>query len=179
MNDSQDHPTEQSSAEPSAAERASTIRLAVFDVDGVLTDGRLYLFDHAEPARAMHVHDGLGIKRLLASGIHVAVISARPGAAVAERLHELGVQHIYLDSHDKRMDFDAVLAELDLKAADTAVMGDDLPDLALMRDAGLALTVADSVADVQQRADWISTRGGGRGAVREACDWLIDAVEND
>ena len=159
------------------AERARHIRLAVFDVDGVLTDGRLYLFDHAQPARSMHVHDGLGIKRLLAAGIHVAVISARPGAAVAERLHELGVTHIHLDSHDKRMDFEAVLAELGLTARDTAVMGDDLPDLALMRDAGLALSVADSVPEVRERADWVSTRGGGRGAVREACEWLIEAME--
>ncbi|NNC23741.1 HAD hydrolase family protein [Salinisphaera sp. USBA-960] len=158
-------------------ERARQIQLAVFDVDGVLTDGRLYLLDHGEPARSMHVHDGLGIKRLLAAGIDVAVISARPGAAVAERLHELGVIHIHLDSHDKRMDFEAILAELEITPSEAAIMGDDLPDLALMRDAGLALTVSDAVDAVREHADWVSSRGGGDGAVRQACEWLIDARE--
>ena len=156
-------------------QRAARIRLAVFDVDGVMTDGKLYLSGHGEEAKTMHVRDGLGLKRLQGAGIAVAAISGRPSPAVAARLHELGVDHIALDSRDKQLDFEAVLAELDCAPEDAAVMGDDLPDLALMAHAGLALAVADAVDEVRDAADWISRHGGGQGAVREACELILSA----
>ncbi|MES1926090.1 HAD hydrolase family protein [Salinisphaera sp. T31B1] len=171
-------PTDSPSHTLSAAElnrRAATIRVAVFDVDGVMTDGKLYLYNHGDEIKTMHVRDGLGIKRLQAAGVAVAAISGRPSPAVAARLNELGVDYVYLDSHDKQLDFDALLAELEITAEQAAVMGDDLPDLALMRQAGLALCVADAVDDVIDAAHWVSRHKGGEGAVREACELIIAA----
>lgn len=158
-----------------ACHRAATIQVMVFDVDGVLTDGKLYLGGHGEEMKTMNIKDGLGLKRLEGSGITPAVISGRPSAGIAQRLHELGVEHIYLDSHDKQLDFEAVLAELGLRKDQAAVMGDDLPDLPLMRRAGMALAVADAVPEVLETAHWTSRARGGEGAVREACEMIIAA----
>jgi 3-deoxy-D-manno-octulosonate 8-phosphate phosphatase (KDO 8-P phosphatase) len=155
--------------------RAATVRVAVFDVDGVLTDGKLYLYGHGEEIKTMHVHDGLGLKRLQAAGVTVAVISSRAAPAIAARLHALGIDHIYLDSQDKQLDFEALLAELELAPEQTAVMGDDLPDLALMGAAGLAMAVADAAPEVREAAHWVSSKGGGEGAAREACELIISA----
>ena len=155
--------------------RAADIRVAVFDVDGVMTDGKLYLYDHGEEIKSMSVRDGLGIQRLQAAGVAVAAISGRPSPAVAARLHSLGVEYIYLDSHDKQLDFEALLAELELTPDQAAVMGDDLPDLGLMRQARLAMAVADAVEDVIESAHWVSRLDGGQGAVREACELIIAA----
>lgn len=164
---------------PHIKQRAAAIQVVVFDVDGVMTDGKLYLYDHGEEIKTMHVRDGLGIKRLQAIGVHVAAISGRPSPAVAARLHALGVDYLYLDSHDKQIDFEALLAELDVDAAHAAVMGDDLPDLGIMQQAGLALTVADAVDEVREAADWISRHRGGEGAVREACEMIIQSRDAD
>ncbi|MBS64635.1 HAD hydrolase family protein [Salinisphaera sp.] len=155
--------------------RAADIRVAVFDVDGVMTDGKLYLYDHGEEIKSMSVRDGLGIQRLQAAGVAVAAISGRPSPAVAARLHALGVEYIYLDSHDKQLDFEALLAELELTPDQAAVMGDDLPDLGLMRQARLAMAVADAVDEVIDTAHWVSRFDGGQGAVREACELIIAA----
>ena len=166
------------SAKPDAEElqqRAANVRVAVFDVDGVMTDGKLYLYDHGEEIKTMHVRDGLGLKRLQAAGVAVAAISGRPSPAAAARLHDLGIDYIYLDSRDKQLDFEALLAELELTPDQAAVMGDDLPDLGLMRQARLALCVADAVDDVIDTAHWVSRFNGGQGAVREACELIIAA----
>lgn len=156
-------------------QRAMRIEVMVFDVDGVMTDGKLYLGGHGEEIKTMNIKDGLGLKRLLGTGITPAVISGRPAAAIAGRLHDLGVEHIYLDTRDKQMDFEALLAELGLTPDQAAVMGDDLQDLPLMRQAGLAMAVADAVPDVADAAHWISRAAGGEGAVREACELVIAA----
>lgn len=154
---------------------AATVQLAVFDVDGVLTDGRLWLAPDGGELKAMHVHDGLGLKRLLASGITPAVISSRASRAVEDRLLDLGLQYIYLAAEDKLASFHGLLDDLGLSAADAAVMGDDLPDLPLLQEAGLALTVPEAVPEVRAAAHWSATRPGGFGAVREACELLIAA----
>lgn len=155
--------------------RAAQVRVVVFDVDGVMTDGKLYLSGHGEEMKAVNTRDGLGLKRLQAAGITAAVISGRPAPAIAARMHELGVDYVYLDSPDKQLDFEALLAELELQPEQAAVMGDDLPDLPIMQQAGLALTVSDAVADVLAVAHWVSVAGGGEGAVREACELIITA----
>lgn len=147
----------------------------IFDVDGIMTDGKLYLSGHGEEMKSMNVKDGLGLKRLQGAGITPAVISGRPSAPIAARLHALGVEHLYLDSRDKQLDFEALLAELELEPAQAAFMGDDLPDLPVMRQAGLALSVPDAMPDVQAIAHWISQFNGGNGAVREACELVIAA----
>lgn len=159
------------------SERAADIRLAVFDVDGVLTDGRLWLGPDALELKTMHIRDGLGLKRLLAAGITPAVISGRPSRPVEDRLLELGLQYIYLDTEDKYEAFRGLLDDLGLAARQAAVMGDDLPDLPLMQAAGLALAVADAVPEVRAAAHWVSALPGGMGAVREGCDLLVAARE--
>lgn len=161
----------------SPLERARNIRLVIFDVDGVMTDGRLFLGPDGAEFKSMHVRDGLGLKRLQAMDITPAVISGRPSRAVEDRLLELGLQYIYMQVEDKAAVFQELCEILDLAPGQCAVMGDDLPDLPIMRSAGLAMTVSDAVPEVLAAADWVSTRQGGGGAVREACDFIIAAQE--
>lgn len=153
--------------------RASRIRCAVFDIDGVMTDGLLYLGPDGAEWKAVSVRDGLGLKLLLKAGIEVAVISGRPSVAMEQRLKGLGVRHVMLNTEDKVPAWDALQARLGLADEQCAMMGDDTPDLPLMQRAGLALTVADAHPAVQRVAHWTSRHGGGRGAVREACDLIL------
>lgn len=157
--------------------RARRVRLAVFDVDGVLTDGRILLSDDGRESRAFHVRDGLGLKLLRAAGIEVAIISARRSRLVEKRMTELGVPHVIQGSDDKRAALDRLLDELGLGPDECAYTGDDLPDLAVMRRAGLALAVADAHPAVTARAHWVTRKPGGAGAAREVCDLLLAAQD--
>ena len=151
------------------------IRLLVLDVDGVLTDGRIYYGAEGEIMKSFHTRDGYGIRRALNAGIEVAVISGRPSKAAAIRLSELGVQHVILACKDKQPVLEALQTQLGIDKAGTAVVGDDSPDLGMMAAAGLKVAVADAHADVIQQADWVTTARGGCGAVREVCDALVTA----
>jgi 3-deoxy-D-manno-octulosonate 8-phosphate phosphatase (KDO 8-P phosphatase) len=155
--------------------RAARVRLAVFDVDGVLTDGRLWYGDDGREAKAFHVQDGLGLKRLMANGIEVAVITARMSHLVAVRMAELGIAHVYQGQGDKLACLEQLLSALALDAAQACYTGDDLPDLKPMGTAGLAIAVANAHAWVKQRAHWQTRREGGAGAAREVCDLLLAA----
>ncbi len=155
--------------------RAARVKLAVFDVDGVLTDGKLIYAADGHEIKAFHVHDGLGFKRLLANGIEVAVITARLSHIVTERMAELGVAHVYQDQKDKRACLEQLLAALHLTPAEAAYTGDDLPDLAPMRDVGLAIAVANAHPWVRAHAHWRTRHAGGDGAAREVCDLLLAA----
>lgn len=154
-------------------QRAANIRLLVLDVDGVMTDGRLYIGPDGLELKAVSVRDGHGIKMLQREGITVAVISGRPSAAMEWRLAELGVNHVFLAVKDKPAIFNGLLEELSLSASQAAFMGDDLPDLDVMQACGLGLTVADAVPEILTAADWVSSKPGGGGAIREAGEWLI------
>ncbi len=156
-------------------ERAAHIRLAVFDVDGVLTDGRLWYSDDGRELKSFHVRDGLGLKRLLANGVEVAIITARLSPIVTERTAELGIAHVYQGQDDKLACLERLLHALGIDAKDAAYTGDDLPDLAPMQRAGLAIAVADAHAAVRTRAHWNTGSAGGRGAVREVCDLILAA----
>lgn len=156
-------------------ERAARVRLAVFDVDGVLTDGRLWYTADGHELKAFHAHDGLGLKRLLANGIEVAVITARMSHVVTERMAELGVAHVYQDQKDKQACLAQLLGALRLDAAQAAYIGDDLPDLAAMRGVGLAIAVADAHPWVREHAHWRTQLAGGHGAAREVCDLILGA----
>ncbi len=156
-------------------QRLAMIRCVIFDVDGVITDGKLYLGPDGQEWKAVSVRDGLGLRLLLEAGVEVAVISGRPSLAMQSRLNSLGIQHVYLNTVDKLPAYERVLRDLDLRDEHCAVMGDDTPDLSMMRRAGLTLTVADAHADVLKAADWVSRYPGGQGAVREACDVLLSA----
>lgn len=155
--------------------KAARIELAVFDIDGVMTDGRLYIGPAGQEFKSVHIHDGHGLKRLAAAGVELAVISGRHSEAMEARLSDLGVEHVFMGVSDKLAIFCALLEELNLEPHQAAYMGDDEPDLAPMRIAGLALSVRDAVPEVSAAADWVSARNGGEGAVREACELLIAA----
>ncbi len=155
--------------------RAEKIRLAVFDVDGTLTDGRLWYGANGLEAKQFHVHDGLGLKRLQANGIVVAWITARHSNAVALRARELAVNHLFQGEKDKRTCLLNLLANLDLEPAQACYVGDDLPDLAPMRAVGLAVAVANAQPWVAAQAHWQTQHAGGDGAVREVCDLLLQA----
>jgi 3-deoxy-D-manno-octulosonate 8-phosphate phosphatase (KDO 8-P phosphatase) len=155
--------------------RAVKIRLVVFDVDGVLTDGRLYLGESGEEYRAFHVRDGQGLVMLRDSGVRIAVISGRSSRAVAERMVELGIGYVFQGQADKLGVFEALLNDVGLGPTEVAYVGDDLPDLPVMRQVGLAITVADAHPRVKQCAHWQTRLPGGQGAVREVCELLMEA----
>jgi 3-deoxy-D-manno-octulosonate 8-phosphate phosphatase (KDO 8-P phosphatase) len=154
---------------------AARVRLLVLDVDGVLTDGRLYYDAEGRESKGFHVRDGYGIQNVLAAGIAVAVISGRRSSAAAARLAELRVPHVFLGRNDKRQVLEQLLLELNVPLDDVACVGDDVLDLEVMLPAGLGITVADAHPEVLRAADWVTTARGGRGAVREVCDLLLSA----
>jgi 3-deoxy-D-manno-octulosonate 8-phosphate phosphatase (KDO 8-P phosphatase) len=151
-------------------DKIKSIRLVAFDVDGVFTDGRFYLSDDGVESKAFHTQDGFGIRRLIDSGINVAVISGRQSNAVVQRMKELGVQHVILGCSDKVGAFNQVLEELGLDRDQSAYTGDDVPDLPLLRHAGLSFAVANAVTEVRDACDYTTSAHGGSGAVREICD---------
>lgn len=154
---------------------AARIRLLVLDVDGVLTDGRLHYDADGRESKSFHVRDGYGIQQVLAAGIRVAVISGRSSPAAAARLAELKVPHTCLGRNDKRQVLDQLLKELQIPLGDVACVGDDVIDLEIMVPVALGIAVADAHPDVVRAADWVTTAGGGRGAVREVCDLLLSS----
>ena len=156
-------------------DRAARIKLAIFDVDGVLTDGRLIYSDDGRELKAFHVHDGLGLKRLMANGIEVAVITARMSHMVTERTAELGIAHVYQGQESKLACFEQLIHALKLQPDQVSYCGDDLPDLAVMQRVGLAVAVANAHPWVGERARWRTRARGGEGAVRELCDLLLAA----
>jgi len=157
------------------ADRAASVRLAIFDVDGVFTNGLLYLSDGGTETKTFNVKDGHGVKQLLKSGIEVAIISGRDSPAVDRRMAELGVGHVFQGIQDKGAVFFDLIRRLGIEPAEVAYLGDDLPDLEVMREVGLPAAVGDAHPDLLPHAAWTSTRPGGYGAVREFCDMLIAA----
>ena len=151
------------------------IELLVLDVDGVLTDGRLYYSARGEALKAFHAHDGHGIKLLMESGVAVAAVSGRRSAAVTARMRELKVRHVVQGCRDKLEALAALTQRLDIDPLKCACIVDDTPDLPLMAAVGFAAAVADAHPVVLSAAHWVSTAPGGRGAVRELCDALLRA----
>ncbi|MFK2903931.1 HAD hydrolase family protein [Dyella ginsengisoli] len=153
--------------------RAAAIRLAAFDVDGTLTDGRLHYGEDGRETKVFHVHDGLGLKRLQANGIQVAIITARISHTVSLRAEELGITHVYQGQGDKRACLRDLLDALNLTPDHAAFIGDDLPDLPPMGIAGLAIATANAHPWVAERAHWQTRLAGGAGAAREVSDLLL------
>lgn len=158
-------------------ENAAGIRLLVLDVDGVLTDGRLWFGPEGEVLKVFHVRDGAGIKALQAMGVTVAVISGRRSAALERRAVELGIRHLRQGADSKAAAFRELVAELGIAPAATACVVDDTPDLPLMALVALPIAVADAHPDVIAAARHVTHARGGHGAVREVCDLLIEARE--
>ncbi|ALE52406.1 3-deoxy-D-manno-octulosonate 8-phosphate phosphatase [Candidatus Thioglobus autotrophicus] len=158
--------------------RAKKIKLIIFDVDGVLTDGGLYFSDEGIELKRFNSLDGLGIKLLKKSGVEPAVISARDTPNVAHRMNNLGIEHFYQGQNDKLIAFNELLKKLSLKAEQVAYVGDDVIDLPVMRNIGLPIAVANAHDLVKDNACLITQKRGGHGAVREACDFILKAQDN-
>lgn len=158
-----------------ARTRAARVRMVVCDVDGVLTDGRLFIGAQGELMKAFDVRDGHGIKLLREAGLEVAWLTARSSEIVATRARELGIARVLQGQADKAAGFERLLADTRLAAQDCAYIGDDWPDLPVLARAGLAAAVADAVPEVRAAAHWIASVGGGRGAVRELAEFIVRA----
>lgn len=155
--------------------KAKQIQLLATDVDGVLTDGRLYFGNSGEELKAFSILDGLGIKLLRDSGVDTAIITGRQSELVARRARELKITRIYQGREDKRQVLEELCADLKLPLSAVAYIGDDLPDLAAIRAAGLGVAVANAHPFVAQHADWQTSSAGGSGAVRETCELIMKA----
>lgn len=151
------------------------MRLMAFDVDGVLTDGSLYLTDEGLEAKAFSTLDGQGVKMLAEAGIEVAIITGRTSRVVALRAANLGITRVYQGAHDKLAVLDALLAELELPREAAGYMGDDLPDLPVLLRAGFAATVPESPEAIRSRVHYVTHSAAGRGAVREVCELILSA----
>ena len=160
---------------PALAARARGVKLAVFDVDGVLTDGRLFLSGTGEEIKAFHTLDGHGLKMLKATGVVLAIITGRSSVSVELRARNLGIEHLYQGVEDKLEAFRQLLAQLGLAPEAAACMGDDVVDLPMMIRAGLAVAVPAAPVLVRQRAHYVTTAEGGLGAVRECCELIMRA----
>lgn len=156
-------------------QRAARVRLLVLDVDGVLTDGRLYYGPAGEAMKVFDVRDGHGIKMLIGRGIEVAILSARSSPIVEHRARELGVARVLQGRGDKAAAFGSLLAETGIDADAAAFVGDDLPDLPVLRRAGFAVTVDDARNEVKAIAHWIAPQAGGRAAVRAIAEFILRA----
>jgi 3-deoxy-D-manno-octulosonate 8-phosphate phosphatase (KDO 8-P phosphatase) len=156
-------------------ERARKIKLLIFDVDGVLTDGRLILGDDGLEYKAFNSHDGLGMKLLKASGVDMAIITGRTSNVVTKRAENTGISYFYQGVEDKLVAFLDLLQQTGLAPEQCAFMGDDVVDLPPMRRCGLAVTVPASPPLVKQHAHFVTVREAGRGAAREVCELIMQA----
>jgi len=155
--------------------RAAKTELVIFDVDGVLTDGRLYVTDAGEEIKAFHSRDGHGMKMLQSSGVKIGIITGRTSNIVTHRMNELGIEHVFQGQKDKLPAFDQLLSELSLTPEQVAYVGDDVVDLPVMRRAGFAVAVQDAHDLVKKHAHWQTPNCGGRGAARDVCELLMEA----
>lgn len=156
-------------------QKLAEIQLLICDVDGVLSDGLIYLGNQGEEFKTFNTKDGFGIKALQNAGITVAIITGRESRIVADRMASLGVSHVYQGQSDKRISFYQLLKDLSLKPEQVAYIGDDVVDLSVMQLCGLGVAVNDAHPLVRQRADYITQLNGGRGCVRELCDLMLEA----
>jgi 3-deoxy-D-manno-octulosonate 8-phosphate phosphatase (KDO 8-P phosphatase) len=156
-------------------ERAADIRLLVLDVDGILTDGRLYFSSQGEDLKCFHVRDGAGIVQLLRAGVQVAIISGRDSPSVTRRMSELGVTYIRQGVNDKLAVLNELLRILNMETHVVACMGDDSADVPILKIARLSISVPDAHASAKEFAHFITQSNGGQGAVREACDLILNS----
>ena len=155
--------------------RAARVRLACFDIDGVMTDGGLYYADSGQEMKRFNVQDGLGLKLLAEAGVTVAIITGRDTPAVVHRAGDLGVRHVHVGERDKLARVRSLGSELGIELDNIAFCGDDLPDLGAMQHVGFAVAVANAHASLHASMHWQTTRAGGDGAVRELCDLILAA----
>ncbi|QSP94527.1 3-deoxy-manno-octulosonate-8-phosphatase KdsC [Marinobacter salinisoli] len=153
--------------------KAAQIRLIALDVDGIMSDGRLYFSANGDELKGFNILDGLGLKQLMAAGITVAVITGRRSPLTEKRMNDLGIKHLMQGREDKKVALQELVSTMDVLPEQIAYMGDDLPDLPAIRYAGLGITVPNGYWLVRQHADYCTQVAGGAGAVREACDLIL------
>jgi len=154
---------------------AKKIKLLILDVDGVLTDGSIILDNYGNELKSFHVRDGHGIKMLMKAGIHVALITGRQSKVVEIRAHELGIRDVFQKCYDKKIAYDELAEKYSLDNSEIAYIGDDIIDIPVLKRSGLSVVVADADQETKAFAHLITTKEGGRGAVREFCDILLQA----
>jgi len=154
---------------------ALPIKLLLLDVDGVLTDGKLYFGNQGEELKAFNIHDGLGIKLLQRSGVQVGIVTGRHSQLVARRASDLGIRIVVQGREDKLVAIREIQKQHAVSLGEIAYMGDDLPDLTAIQAVGFGMTVANAMPVIRQHAKWASQFTGGNGAVREACDLIMTA----
>lgn len=159
-------------------EKAKKIKLLILDVDGVLTDGKLFFDNEGNEYKSFHARDGHGIKLLRQTGVEIAVISGRRSNSVALRMKNLGIEHVYQGHENKQAAFNEIIEKTGLLPEQAAHVGDDLLDLPIMIRVGFSIAVNDANFAVKQRADWCTALSGGQGAVREVCDFIMQAQGN-
>jgi len=158
-------------------ERARQIRLVIFDVDGVLTDGSLFFGDDGQEYKAFHSRDGHGMKMLQQTGVTLAIITGRTSEVVRTRMEQLGITHVYQGQDDKLRAYEELKTILHLSDKRIAYVGDDVVDLPIMHRVGLAVAVADAHPLARNYSHWQTYSPGGRGAVREVCDLILEAQD--
>lgn len=158
-------------------EKAKAIRLLILDVDGVLTTGAIYYASQGIHMKGFHIQDGLGMKLLQKTNVEVAIISGKSSDAVEQRMKDLNIKHVYLGHEDKIPAYEELKQRLKLKDHQIAHMGDDLPDLPLFRRVGLSISVPGAPSVIHQNVDFITKRKAGKGAVREACEFIMEAQD--
>ena len=158
-----------------SAARASRVRLMIFDVDGILTDGSLHFGPEGEALKSFNVLDGHGIKLLQQSGVATAIVSARQSPIVTRRASDLGISHVHQGVHDKRSAFDQLLNDTGVSMDACGFIGDDVIDLPILARVGFAVSVPNGHPDVKSRVHYVTQAGGGRGAAREICDFILRA----
>ncbi len=156
-------------------EKAALIKLVIFDVDGVLTDGSLFLGDDGQEYKAFNSRDGHGMRMLQDSGVSVGIITGRSSQVVTHRMQSLGIEHVFQGRVHKVPAYEELLATTELDASQVAYVGDDVVDLGVMKRVGLAIAVQDAHPLVKQHAHWITEHGGGRGAARDVCELIMGA----
>ncbi|MDH5632013.1 MAG: 3-deoxy-manno-octulosonate-8-phosphatase KdsC [Gammaproteobacteria bacterium] len=156
-------------------ERASKVRLVLFDVDGVMTDSSLFIGDDGQEYKAFNSKDGHGIKMMQRTGIDAGIITGRTSEVVRHRVRDLGIKHVFQGCADKLPVYEQLIKDLGISADQTAFVGDDVVDLPIMLRAGLAICVADGHALVKQHSHWVTPTNGGRGAVREVTEMMMFA----
>jgi 3-deoxy-D-manno-octulosonate 8-phosphate phosphatase (KDO 8-P phosphatase) len=158
---------------PALAKQAAQIKLVLFDVDGVLTDGRLFVDNNGEEYKAFNSRDGHGMKMLQRNGVAIGIITGRTSRIVEHRTRELGIQHVRQGCQEKLPAYERLIQELGLQAGQVAFVGDDLVDLPIMLRVGLAVAVQDAHALVKKHAHWVTPNAGGRGAARDLCELIM------
>lgn len=155
--------------------KAAQIQLIIFDVDGVLTDGSLFIGDDGEEYKAFHSRDGHGMKMLRTTGVEIGIITGRTSNVVRHRMASLGIQHVYQGQQEKLPAFEELIGKLGLAPQQVAYVGDDVVDLPILTRAGLAIAVADAHPLVKRHAHWTTPSAGGRGAARDICELIMEA----